>query len=178
LANNCDLSEFEMIFRNYKDMVFKTAYLMTGDAEEAEDILQDVFVKVHKSWNKFNPEKGGLYTWIHRITVNHCISNRRRKQSVDVSLDKLEEQGFEFSAANLDIPEELLMKQEESRRIWLAMNALDAKHRSVIVLRYYEGLPYEDIAQTLQVPVGTVKSRLNTAMQTLRRELVEGGVVS
>jgi len=178
LANKCTIEEFETVFRQYKDMVFKTAYLMLGNTLEAEDVLQEVFVKIHKSWDSFDPHKGKMYTWIHRITINQCISEHRRKRESSLSLERLEDQGFELSKDCSDLPEERLMKQEESERMWQTMGALDEKRRAVLVLRYYDDLSYDEIARVLNIPLGTVKSRLNTAIRNFRKELLEGGVTS
>jgi RNA polymerase sigma-70 factor (ECF subfamily) len=156
-------------------MVFKTAYLILGNAEEADDALQEVFIKVHRSWKTYDPKKGALSTWLRRITVNQCISERRRKPSGSVSLEKLGEQGFDPPDDERHRPEETVMRQEESGRVGQAIGALDAKQRAVIVLRYGEGLSYDEIARILEIPLGTVKSRLNTAVRDLRKELMGGG---
>ena len=178
MAKQCRIDDLEALFRNYKEMVFKTAYLILGSAEEADDVLQEVFIKVHKSWGTYDPERGALSTWLRRITVNHCISERRRKRPPLVSLDGLEEQGFDPPDADAELPEELLIKQEQKERIGRAIRSLDRKHRAVLVLRYSDGLSYDEIAEVLKIPLGTVKSRLNTAVKALCKELVEGGVAS
>ena len=178
MAKQCVVEEFEALYRDYRDMVFKTAYLALGDAGEAEDVLQEVFVKIHKSWSTYDSEKGSLYAWIHRITINQCISQRRRRHVPFVSLDLLQEQGFDPTDAHNDSPEELLMKQENGEKVRRAMDRLDWKHRVVVVLKYHNGLSYDEIAQILGIPLGTVRSRLNTAMKVLRRELAEGGAIS
>ena len=175
MAKQLKADDLEAIFCNYRDTVFKTAYLILGDAEEANDVLQEVFIKVHKSWNTYDPQKGALYTWIRRITVNQCISERRRKRP-SASLEKLQEQGFDPPDDRIDPPEELVIRQEEGEQIKRAMRLLDEKHRAVLVLRYHDGLSYDEVAQALKIPLGTVKSRLNTAIKALREELVGRGV--
>jgi len=155
-------------------MVFKTAYLILDDAQRAEDILQEVFIKVHKSLETFDSQKGRLSTWLYRITVNQCISERRNRHLPSVSLENLGDEGFEPAAADCQRPDNLALKQEESEKIQQAMKALDRKHRAVLVLRYFDDLSYEEVAQALDIPLGTVKSRLNTAIRILRAELMEG----
>ena len=176
MAKQFEVEEFEAIFRRYKDMVFKTAYLMLGDAQEAEDVLQEVFVKVYKSWDDFDPQKGKFNTWLHRITVNQCISERRGKRSASFSVEGNGEQSFELADARSQPPEELLMKQEESERIKRAMRSLDRKHRVILALRYFDDLSYDEVAQVLEIPLGTVKSRLNAAIRALKTELAGGGL--
>ena len=178
MAKRCELDDLERVFNDYRNMVFRTAYLVIGDADEAEDVLQEVFIKVYRSWGTYDPKKGGLAVWLRRITVNHCISEHRRKHLPSTSLDNLTEQGFDPPDDCQEIPEELLIKKEEGTRVWRAMQLLDEKHRVVVVLRYSEGLSYEEIAQLLDIPLGTVRSRLNAAMSVLRRELVVEGVES
>ena len=171
-----NVDNFEAIFRQYKDMVYKTAYLILGDAHRAEDVLQEVFIKVHKSLDTFDSRKGAFSTWLRRITVNQCVTERRNRHlpSLSLSLERLEEEGFDLEGADSQRPEELAVKREESRRIQRAMKTLDGKHRAVVTLRYFNELSYEEIAQVLSIPLGTVKSRLNTAIRALRQELTEG----
>jgi len=156
-----DAGDFECLFRQYERLVFKTAYLITGTKEEAEDILQEVFVSVWKSRQTFDPSKGKLTTWLHRITVNKCMERRRKKKLVSVSLE------------GLDLPEaqttdDVLVSKQEYERLIEAMNSLDTKYRVVLILRYFDDLSYEEIAQAVSIPLGTVKSRLNQALKLLR----------
>ena len=172
MAKQFELEELEALFHCHKDMVFKTAYLILGDTQEAEDVLQEVFIKVYRAGDTFHPEKGGLNTWLHRITVNQCISKCRKKHLPSFSLDeRLEEGGFDPPGAPSQLPEELLIKQEEGERMQRAMKSLDKKHRAVLTLRYFDDLSYDEITQVLKIPLGTVKSRLNTAIKALRKEL-------
>ena len=173
MAKQTEVEEFEAIFYRYKDMVFKIAYLIVGNAQEAEDVMQEVFIKVYRAGDTFRPEKGGFNTWLHRITVNQCISERRRKRLPSFSHETLKEEGFDLPQASSELPEEFLMKQEESERIRRAMRSLDRKHRAVLALRYFDELSYGEIAQMLKIPLGTVKSRLNAAIKVLRKEIVE-----
>lgn len=164
-----DISAFETIFQDYRRMVFKTAYLMTGRKEEAEDILQEVFVSVWRSRNTFNPKKGKLTTWIYRITVNQCLSRRRKKQPAILSL---EEKSINLPDIKLEEqPEEVLVTKLEYERLMKAMNALDSRHRSVLILRYFNDLSYDEIAQVIGVPLGTVKSRISQALRSLRTQM-------
>jgi RNA polymerase sigma-70 factor (ECF subfamily) len=164
-----DMSAFETIFQDYRKMVFKTAYLMTGRKEEAEDILQEVFVSVWRSRDTFNPKKGKLTTWIYRITVNQCLSWRRRKKPALVSL---EEKSIDLPDIKLEEqPEEVLVTRLEYERLVKAMNALDGRHRSVLVLRYFNDLSYDEIAQVIGIPLGTVKSRISQALRSLRAQM-------
>jgi len=164
-----DATAFESLFHKYEKLVFRTAYLITGDDDEAMDILQEVFVSVWKWRHTFNPRKGKVTTWLHRITVNQCSRKHRKKQPVFLSLEEIEEKGFQLEAS--EFPDEVMITREEYKRLMEALNSLDAKHRSVLVMRYFNELSYDEIAQVIDIPLGTVKSRLNQALKSLRGQL-------
>jgi RNA polymerase sigma-70 factor (ECF subfamily) len=157
-------------------MVFKLAYLSLNNVQEAEDVMQEVFIKIYRAQNSYKPEKGSFNSWLRRITINQIISRRRRKYLPSLSLESLEEQDAALPEKSHLLPEELVIKQEESIRIQKAISFLDRKHITVLAMRYYENLSYSEIAQVLEIPLGTVKSRLNTAIKALRRELEESEV--
>ena len=167
-----DVLAFEMLFRQYEKLVFRTAFLITGNKDEAEDILQEVFISVWKSRHTYNPEKARLSTWLHRITVNRCTREKRRKQSPALSL---EETGVDLpDMRNNSHPEDILINKMEYERLLKAMEALDVKHRSVLVLRYFNDMSYQEIADVLEVPLGTVKSRINHALSYLKESMSLG----
>jgi len=169
-----DVGAFEALFRQYKKLVFRTAYLITGDAETAKDVMQEVFVSVWKSRHTFNPEKGKLTTWLHRITVNRCSKRRSQKPPL-LSLEQAENKGLLLQSD--DIPAEAMISSEEYACLMKALAALDTKHRSVVVLRYFNELSVEEIAKVAEIPLGTVKSRLHYALKSLRQELSTGEVI-
>jgi len=158
-----DVTAFENLFQQYKNLVFKNAYLITGSREEAEDVLQEVFVSVWRSRLTFNSNKGKLTTWLHKITINRCLERKRKKKLPFVSLEKVDLPQTQSS-------DEVLVSRQEYERLIEVMNSLDIKHRVVLVLRYFNDMSYEEIAQTVGVPLGTVKSRINQALKLLRRQ--------
>ena len=168
-----DAEKFEAIFHCYKNMVYRLAYLTLGDAQEAEDVMQEVFIKVYQAHDSFRPEKGNFNSWLRRITINQSISRQRRKSLPSLSLENLEEEGADLSETSYELPEETAIKQEESRRIQRAISFLDKKHRAILALRYFDNLSYNEISLVLEIPLGTVKSRINTAIKALRREMVD-----
>lgn len=173
MAKQLDTEKFEAIFHCYKKMVYKLAYLTLGNAQEAEDVMQEVFVKVYRSHDSFHPEKGNFNSWLRRITINESISRQRRKSLPSLSLENLEEEGADLPGTTHELPEELAIKQEETRSIRKAMSSLDKKHRAILVLRYFDNLSYNEISQVLEIPLGTVKSRINTAIKALRKEMLD-----
>jgi RNA polymerase sigma-70 factor, ECF subfamily len=165
-----DTDAFYTLFETYKRLVYKTAILMIQDADRAEDVLQDVFVKVFTSLGKYDPAKAALSTWIYRITVNHCLNMRRGRSFRTVPL---EEAAFALARTAMPGPDEMLPDDE----MLAAIGRLTAKLRAAVVLRFYLDLSYDEIGRVLDVPVGTVKSRLSAALQALRNELGDGAVL-
>jgi RNA polymerase sigma factor (sigma-70 family) len=161
-----DISDFENLYKQYEKLVLKNAYLITGQREEAEDVLQQVFISVWKSRKTFNPEKGKLSTWLHRITVNECMKKQHYKK--EPITDLIENARLTEVAED---PVQSLMKKEQYDNLLKAVNHLDNKHRSILVLRYFNDLSYDDIAKTAGIPLGTVKSRINNGLRLLREKV-------
>jgi len=167
-----DMAAFEGLFRQYQKLVFRTAYLITGSKEVAEDALQEVFISVWKSRHTYDPNKGKLTTWLHRITVNQCSKKKARKVPTTVSL---EEKGIDLPEMKQQPQlEDTLISKLEYERLLRAMDSLDTKHRSVLVLRYFNDLSYQEIAEALEIPLGTVKSRLNQSLRYLKEQMSPG----
>jgi len=167
-----DVSAFETLFRQYEKLVYRTAYLIMGRRDTAEDVLQEVFISVWKSRHTYDPNKGKLTTWLHRITVNECFRKKSGKASTTISL---EEKGIDPpEMKHTAQPEEITITKMEYDRLLKALETLDTKHRSVLVLRYFNGLSYAEIAEALEIPLGTVKSRLNQSLKYLKAQMNPG----
>jgi len=160
-----DMVAFEALYRQYERLVFKKAYLITGSKDEAEDVLQEVFLAVWRFRQTFDPTKAKFTTWLQRITVNEC--SRKRRQAADFT--SIEELDFP-EAANRQ-PEEILVTKYEYEALLKALDDVDGKHRTALVLRYLNNLPYTEIAEVLGIPLGTVKSRLNHALVCLKERM-------
>jgi RNA polymerase sigma-70 factor (ECF subfamily) len=159
----------EELVRQYQDRVFALIYRITGDAERVEDIAQEVFLRAFRSLKKF---RGGssFYTWLYRITVNTTLnalraSSRRQETSLE-ALDGLE--GPVDPGAD---PVEAAAHRQVARRVKEAIDQLDEQYRAIVYLREIQGLSYEEIAEVVALPVGTVKSRLFRARQNLKELL-------
>ena len=155
--------------------VFNLAFHLLGDSDEALDVSQEVFLRVFRTLSRFRGQSA-LRTWIYRIVVNQVRNRqrwwRRRRQADMVSLDDHLKRCGELEATREVLPDRLLASKETARRIWAAMEQLPFDQRTALVLREIDGLRYEEIAFTLAVAVGTVKSRLTRARQALREELL------
>jgi len=155
-----DGDAFAVVYDQYKNLVYRTAYLILGHAGEAEDALQEVFLKVYRSIATYDPRRGAFTTWLYRITANHCV-NLARAQSPDP---------LSIEAAGAEPLDEQPLDGEG---LEAALGRLSVRLRAVIVLRYFAGLSYAEIGEALDLPLGTVKSRLNAALAALRRDLAE-----
>ena len=159
----------------HQRMVYGLAMNLLGDRDEALDLSQEVFLRVFRTLSQFRGQSG-LRTWVYRITVNQarnrCRWWRRRHRSNQVSLDDHILQ-FGDPESKQDIrPDRLLASKETAARIWQAMERLPFDQRTALILREVDGLKYEEIAFTMNVAIGTVKSRLTRARQTLRADLL------
>lgn len=161
-----DQDAFAVLFEQYKNLVYKTAYLMLGHSADAEDALQEIFVLVYRGLSNFDPKKGAFTTWLYRITIRYCL-NYRRKRCVTCQ---------PLNDALLATPSRL--EVEDTETVQQAIERLKPRLRAVIVLRYYWDLPYHEVAQVLEIPLGTVKSRLNQALKKLRQALTNPDDVS
>jgi RNA polymerase sigma-70 factor (ECF subfamily) len=155
--------------------VFNLALHLLGDRDEALDLSQDVFLRVFRTLSRFRGQSA-LRTWIYRIVVNQARNRqrwwRRRRRTDLVSLDDHLERCGDLEATGEVLPDRLLASKETAARIWAAMEQLPFDQRTALVLREVDGLRYEEIAFSLDVAVGTVKSRLTRARQALREELL------
>ena len=155
--------------------VFNLAFHLLGDRDEALDLSQEVFLRVFRTLSRFRGQSA-LRTWIYRIVVNQARNRqrwwRRRRQTDLVSLDDHLKRCGEMEATSEVLPDRLLASKETAARIWAAMERLPFDQRTALVLREVDGLRYEEIAFSLDVAVGTVKSRLTRARQALREELL------
>ena len=159
----------------HQRMVFQLAFHLLGDKEEAMDLSQDVFLTVFRMLDRFRGQSA-LRTWIYRIVVNQARNRqrwwRRRKQSAQVPLDEHVSAHGDLSSPNDDWgPERLLRQKEQADRVWQALRELPFDQRTALILREIDGLSYEEIGFSLDVAVGTVKSRLARPRQLLRGEL-------
>jgi RNA polymerase sigma-70 factor, ECF subfamily len=163
-AQSGDREAFAILFEQYKILVYKTAYLMLGEASEGEDALQEIFLQVYKSLSGFDPGKAKFTTWLYRVTFNYCLNHRRKKRPLTLPLEDIAPAlRSEFPGAQL--AEEEILQQ--------AIGKLTDKQPAVVILRYFWDLPYAEIAQILELPLGTVKSRIDLALKTLRKVLKE-----
>lgn len=161
----------------HERMVFQLGLHLLGDRDEAQDLSQEVFLRVFRTIHGFRGQSA-LRTWIYRIVINQARNRQRfwhrRRRKDHKSLDQhLLDHGDLRQPGDAESPDLMFARKEMARRLWTALDALPFEQRTAIVLREIDGLSYEDIAFSLDVAVGTVKSRLTRARQALRAQLRE-----
>lgn len=174
-----DETAFAEVVAEHQRMVVQLAMNLLGDRDEALDLSQDVFIRVFRTIGQFRGQSQ-LRTWIYRIAVNQARNRhrfwRRRRRSDQVSLDAHVEAHGDFICGSEVGPDRILQQKELAARLQDALDALPFDQRTAIVLREVDGLSYDEIAFSLGVAVGTVKSRLTRARQTLRAGLREARI--
>jgi RNA polymerase sigma-70 factor (ECF subfamily) len=160
----------------HQRMVVQLAMNLLGDRDEALDLSQEVFLRVFRTIHRFRGQSS-LRTWIYRIAVNQARNRhrfwRRRHRADQVSLDQHIAAHGEFLSGGESTPDRMLAQKELASRLQHALEHLPFDQRTAIILREIDGLSYDEIAYSLGVAVGTVKSRLTRARQALRSELRE-----
>jgi RNA polymerase sigma-70 factor (ECF subfamily) len=160
---------FGELVRRYQDRLYNTVYQLVENAEDAQDVVQDAFLSAYQSLNSFKGD-AQFFTWLYRIAVNTAISlKRKRRVAYSIRASHGQDAGTEpLDSSEYSRPEHALEKAEQGRRIRSALNRLSAEHRTVLILKDMEGQKYEAMAETLGVPVGTIRSRLHRARMELR----------
>jgi RNA polymerase sigma-70 factor (ECF subfamily) len=180
-CQKADITAFNEIVSRYKGKIYNYLYRMTGNAEDAEDLTQEVFVRMYTNIASFRAE-ASLSTWLFRIAGNLSVDAFRRgkkDRELSHSLDApvAGADNDDGQSATRDVPdwsqepETLLGRKELGAHIQAALQKLPPKLRSAVVLHDVEGLAYEEIAQTERIPLGTVKSRIFNARVALREHL-------
>jgi RNA polymerase sigma-70 factor (ECF subfamily) len=160
---------FGELVRRYQDRLYNTVYRLLGNAEDAQDVVQEAFLNAYQSLEAFKGDSQ-FFTWLYRIAFNTAIS-LKRKQRVLLRIDG----GADGEAprepadpSDASRPGHALEQAEEERRVWQALGRLSPEHRAVLVMKDIEGQKYEAMAELLRVPVGTIRSRLHRARLELR----------
>jgi RNA polymerase sigma-70 factor (ECF subfamily) len=162
---------FGQLVTKYQDRLYNALVHVIGSADEARDVAQDAFVQAFVKLASFH-RASAFYTWLYRIAFNLAISRRRRWKPM-VSVEQTREASGREPIARDGAPSERLERQERVGQVQAALAAMSEEHRTVLVLREMDGLCYDTIAEVLELPVGTVRSRLHRARLELREQLKE-----
>jgi RNA polymerase sigma-70 factor (ECF subfamily) len=173
-ARKGDERAFRALLAKYERAVFSICLRMVRNREQAEDLAQESFMKVFSMLERYNPSYA-FSSWLFKITSNLCIDSIRKRKLETLPLDQpIQSAAGEFSRqyeSSEDDPEKTMMGRERVERLKEAIESLPPHYRIMILLRHQEDLSYEEIADTLGVPLGTVKARIHRAREMLKNRL-------
>jgi RNA polymerase sigma-70 factor, ECF subfamily len=171
-----DAEAFGEIVRRWERRIFALTYGILGREEDARDATQETFLAAFRNLRNFRGE-AKVSSWLHRIAVNQCITRQRRAKvrSESALEDEEEKHGETFAAPTSYSPARVTESNEETQAVRKAINSLPMELRQVIVMKEFEDLTFREIADTLDLPLSTVKSRLYTALKQLQLRLQKFG---
>lgn len=171
-----DAEAFEQLMLLHEKSVYNICYRMSNSADDALDLSQEVFLKLWRTLAQYQFD-AAFTTWLYRLTQNVCLDHLRREKrrqhgSLTLAAPELADEGEELSVPDpAPLPEEQVLFREQHETLQAAMAQLPAEQREVLQLRVVQGLAYEQIAEIMSLPVGTVKSRLSRARMQLKQQL-------
>lgn len=164
-----DKQAYAHIINAYKNPLYATIVRMTGNAQIAQDLVQEAFIKIYEQLAKYDG-KGPFKSWLYRVATNYCIDEFRKK-SYQMKTEELQEGTLQEPVH----PEVIYIKNEQSRQLEHLLSKLPEKERAILLMRYSNELSYEEIAQLLQTTVSDVRNKLHRVKKKLRRQVKEGG---
>lgn len=174
-AQSGDKQAFKFIFTSYRQNVYRTAFLILRDYQQAEDVVQETFMQVYLKLNRLsNPM--AFKKWLYRITMNSCmeVMRKRKKNSLEAPEEDLDA-GMENMAVDFNLPESKLIEKEQQMKIMECISKLSIKHRTVLILYYYNDFDVKEISEIIGSTEGTVKSRLFYGRKLLKEVLKAEG---
>ncbi len=171
-AQKGDAAALEALLMLYEKRVYNIAYRYMGNEADAYDMAQEALIKLYRGVRSFKGQSA-FSSWVYRLTVNTCLDGLRKRRKTPMSLDLALENGVMFEAGEGTAPEACALSIENAADIQRAICTLSDGHKEVVVLRDINGLTYEEIAYSLGISVGTVKSRLNRGRQRLKELLIQ-----
>ncbi|MCR9141986.1 MAG: RNA polymerase sigma factor [bacterium] len=166
-----DGSAYMELVGEYRIRLYRKASSLIGDPEDAEDVLQDALMTAYKALPRFRGESG-IYTWLYRIVVNKCRDFLRSRKSSKADSLEIYEPILSDDRISVEKNHEL---SDDAGYLIEKIKGLDTKYRQILLYRYYDDLSYEEIANLIEVNIGTVKSRLFKARELLKRSILRNG---
>jgi RNA polymerase sigma-70 factor (ECF subfamily) len=169
-----DSAAFDLLVRKYQHRIVALIGRYISDWSECQDVAQDTFLRAYRALGNFRGD-AQFYTWLHRIAVNtaknHLVANNRRPPTDDIDVDDATQFESGMRLRDNDTPERELMRQQLEQTVMRAVEGLPEELRQAITLREVDGLSYEEIAQRMDCPIGTVRSRIFRAREAIDVEL-------
>jgi RNA polymerase sigma-70 factor (ECF subfamily) len=169
-----DRSAFDLLVVKYQHKILKLIMRYVRDPSDALDVAQEAFLKAYRAAPSFRGDSA-FYTWLYRIAINtaknHLVAMRRRPVNFDLDLQEAEQYEVFSKLRDLDTPEGLALTEEIRETVNRAIRELPDELRAAILFREIEGMSYEEIAQTMECPVGTVRSRIFRAREAIDKQL-------
>ena len=169
-----DKQAFDVLVLKYQNKIIQLIYRYVHDPEEAQDVAQEAFIKAYKALGRFRGDSA-FYTWLYRIAINtaknYLVASSRRPPKSDIDAQDAEQYDGATGLKEYATPERLLLRDEIQDSIAKAIDELPDELRTAITLRELEGLSYEEIAQTMDCPIGTVRSRIFRARDAIDTRL-------
>lgn len=169
-----DKRAFDLLVTKYQHRILGLIVRFVHDSHEAQDVAQEAFIKAYRALNSFRGESA-FYTWLYRIAVNtaknHLVARGRRPPDTDISADEAELGEGYSSLRNIESPERALLRDEIESVVHQTIQQLPEDLRTALMLREFDGLSYEEIAQQMQCPIGTVRSRIFRAREAIDKAL-------
>ena len=175
-----DQRAFEILLRRHRVRVLNLIYRSIGNHAQAEEVVQEVFLRVWRAARDFEP-KAKFTTWVYRIAVNLCLDTvksahyRQSFVQIEAGVDKPDEADRPGECGGVRSPEAILLAAEETRRIFAALQSLPTNQRLAVILKKFDGLSYEEISRILGCSQSAVESLLVRAKRTLRDKLLSSG---
>ena len=168
-AQEGDQRAFELLVRKYQFKIIQLVSRMVGDAD-APDVAQETFIKAYRALNGFRGQSA-FYTWLYRIGINtaknHLVARGRRPSGQDIDVQDAEQYGHTEHLADVETPEAIVLSEEIKRKVAETIAKLPPDLRQAITLRELDGLSYEEIAEVMDCPIGTVRSRIFRAREAI-----------
>jgi RNA polymerase sigma-70 factor (ECF subfamily) len=169
-----DKAAFDVLVARYQHKVVKLIMRYVKDQAEALDVAQEAFIKAYRAMPRFRGDSA-FYTWLYRIAINtaknHLVAARRRPLNYDLDIQDPEQYDMQARLKDVDTPEAALLSEEIRETVNRAIEGLPEDLRTAIMLRELEGMSYEEIATTMECPVGTVRSRIFRAREAIDKRL-------
>lgn len=168
-ARSGDQAALRQLYESHRERVFRVAYGVLGDADDAEDVMQDVMIQALRDLDRYDPSRAAFGTWLHTLTVNRCRDRLRRGRALTRHLPAMWRADAERAPGSMaDVAERIDVR----RRVGAAMAELTSLQREAVVLRDVEEMSLAEVAAVLGVPLRTAQSRINAAYAAMRRQLM------